>query len=72
MVNGISSPKDKLTWTKVEFEQNNQNIKTINAIHAAFYFAECKRISMCEIANDAWDIIETVHEGTLSFKNNRL
>ena len=72
VVDGVSSPKDKLTWTKDEFDASNRNSKAVNAIHGDVCSAEFRRISMCEIAKDAWDILQTVHEGTLSVKNNRL
>lgn len=72
MVNGVSSPKDKLTWSKEDFEASNRNSKAINAIHTVMCSTEFRRISICKIAKDVWDILATMHEGTPSVKNNRL
>ena len=33
---------------------------------------EFKRISMCEITKEAWDILKVTHEGTKSMKNLKL
>jgi hypothetical protein len=33
---------------------------------------EFKRISLCEIATDAWEILEVTHEGTKIVKNSKL
>jgi hypothetical protein len=33
---------------------------------------ELKRISLCEIAKEAWEILEVTHEGTKEVKNFKL
>jgi len=33
---------------------------------------ELKRISLCEIAKEAWEILEVTHEGTKAVKNFKL
>lgn len=33
---------------------------------------EFKRISLCEIAKEAWEILEVTHEGTKIVKNSKL
>ena len=44
----------------------------MNAIFNAISIEEFKRISNMEIAHTAWNIIQTVHEGTKAVKINKL
>ena len=44
----------------------------MNAIFNAISMKEFKRISNMEIAHTAWDILQTVHEGTKAIKINKL
>ena len=70
---------DEKVWSSVEWEklitpisewQTSHkevvtfNSKTINAIFNAVSIDEFKRISNVEIAHTAWNIFQTVHEGT--------
>ena len=48
------------------------NSKAINAIFNAVYMEEFKRISNVEVAHTAWNILQTVHEGTKAVKFNKL
>ena len=48
------------------------NNKTINAIFNDVSMEEFKRISNVEIAHTAWNILQTVHEGTKIVKINKL
>ena len=45
---------------------------TMNAIFNAISMEQFKRISNVEIAHTAWNIIQTVHEGTKAVKINKL
>ena len=44
----------------------------MNAIFNAISMEEFKRISNVKIAHTAWNIIQTVHEGTKAVKINKL
>ena len=44
----------------------------MNAIYNAVSMKEFKRISNVEVANTAWNILQTVHEGTKVVKINKL
>ena len=59
-------------WTTAQKEIASFNRKAMNAIFNAFSMEEFKRISNMEIAHTAWDILQTVHEGTKAIKINKL
>ena len=44
----------------------------MNAIFNAISMEEFKRMSNVAIANTAWNILQTVHEGTKAVKVNKL
>ena len=44
----------------------------MNAIFNAVFMEEFKRISNIEDAHTAWNILQTVHEGTKAVKINKL
>ena len=44
----------------------------MNAIFNVFSMEEFKRISNVEVAHTAWNILQTVHEGTKTVKINKL
>jgi len=44
----------------------------MNAICSALSSSEFSRISNCETAKEAWDILETTYEGTKLVKSARL
>ena len=44
----------------------------MNAIFNAASMEEFKRISNVEVAHTAWNILQTVHEGTKAIKINKL
>ena len=48
------------------------NSKTMNAIFNAISMKEFKRISNIKVAYTAWNILQTVHEGTKAIKINKL
>ena len=57
-----TSPKEVATF----------NSKAMNAIFNAIFMEEFKRISNVEIVHTAWNIFQTVHEGTKAVKINKL
>ena len=44
----------------------------MNAIFNVVFMEEIKRISNVEVAHTAWNILQTVHEGTKAVKINKL
>ena len=48
------------------------NSKAMNAIFNAVFMEEFKRISNIEVVHTAWNILQTVYEGTKAVKINKL
>ena len=59
-------------WTTVQKEAVSFNSKAMNVIFNAVSMKEFMRISNVEIARIAWNILQTVHEGTKVVKINKL
>ena len=75
--NSIEYGWEKLTtpvseWQTSQKEAAAFNSKAINAIFNAISMEEFKRIFDVEVAHIAWNILQTVHEGTKVFKINKL
>ena len=48
------------------------NSKVMNAIFNTISIEEFKRISNVEVVHTAWNILQTMHEGTKAIKINKL
>ena len=59
-------------WQTSQNEAAAFNNKAMNAIFNAVSMEEFKRISNVEITYTAWNIVQTVHEGTKAVKINKL
>ena len=59
-------------WQTSQKEATAFNSKAMNAIFNAVSMEEFKRISNVEVAHTAWNILQTVHEGTKAIKINKL
>ena len=59
-------------WQTSQKEAAAFNSKTVNAIFKVVSMEEFKRISNVEIAHTAWNILQTMHEGTKAVKINKL
>ena len=59
-------------WQTSQQEAAVFNSKVMNAILNAISMEEFKRISNVEVAHSAWNILQTVHEGTKAVKINKL
>ena len=59
-------------WQTSQKEAATFNSKAMNAIFNAISMEEFKRISNVEVAHTAWNILQTVHEGTKAVKINKL
>ena len=70
--NGESVKKSEVEWTAVEDRLANSNSKALNAIFNAVDAIQFKLISTCESAKEAWEILQTAHEGTDAVRLSRL
>ncbi|RKH55274.1 DUF4219 domain-containing protein, partial [Corallococcus interemptor] len=78
IVEGYSNPtvtvddqtvkKPRAQWSADKKTKSNCNNKAINAIYNGITPAEFHRISACSTAKAAWDLLQTVHEGTDTVK----
>ena len=59
-------------WQTSQKEATAFNSKAMNAIFNVVSIKEFKRISNVEVAYTAWNILQTLHEGTKAIKINKL
>ena len=64
--------KSEETWSKEESVLATANFKALNAIFVSVDTNQFKLISSCECARDAWNILQTAHEGTPLIKISKL
>ena len=62
----------KSTWDKAALATSNANSKALNAIFCGVSSDKFHRISYIIIAKEAWQILETIYEGTKKVKDTRL
>ena len=62
----------KSTWNKAALAEANANSKALNAIFCGVSPDEFHRISHITIAKEAWQILETMYEGTKKVKDTKL
>ena len=71
-VGEATTSKPIATWDKGDFEIKGWNNKALSTIFNGVTPDEFRRISTCETAKEAWDILEVTHEGTNLVKNSKL
>ncbi|CAM8937397.1 unnamed protein product [Rhodiola kirilowii] len=59
-------------WTEEEDKASMGNSKAMNAIFSAVDENVMKLIINCEVAKEAWDILQTAFEGTDKVRNSRM
>jgi hypothetical protein len=64
--------KPKAQWTNGEFETSKWNRKAMHAILCAMDENQYKLVQITRIAKEAWEILETAHEGTEVVKDSKL
>ena len=64
--------KPEIEWSTEEDRLANSNSKALNAIFSAVDVHQFKLISTCEVAKEAWEILETAHEGTKAVRLSKL
>ena len=62
----------KSTWDKAALMAANANNKALNAIFCGVSLDEFHRISYITITKEAWQILETMYEGTKKVKDTKL
>ena len=62
----------KSEWDKAAIMAANANSKALNAILCGVSPDEFHRVSHVTIAKEAWQILETTHEGTKKVKDTKL
>ena len=62
----------KSTWDKAALAMANANSKALNAIFCGVSPDEFHRISHIAIAKEAWQMLETMYEGTKKVKDTKL
>ena len=71
--NGWERPTIAISeWSTAQKEAESFNSKAMNAIFNVVTMEDFKRISNVKIAHTAWNILQTVHEGTKPVKINKL
>ncbi|WP_375667155.1 hypothetical protein, partial [Bartonella sp. AC326YNZD] len=65
-------PKEPQTWTQAEINSEGYNSKALNAIFNAVSESKFRRIRTCDLAKQAWDILEVQFEGTSTVKFSKL
>ncbi|CAM8933843.1 unnamed protein product [Rhodiola kirilowii] len=69
---GESIPKPEALWTEEEDKASMGNSKAMNAIFSAVDENVMKLIINCEVAKEAWDILQIAFEGTDKVHNSRM
>jgi len=64
--------KPEEEWTDVEDELALGNSKALNALFNGVDKNMFRLIKQCTVAKDAWEILETAHEGTTKVKSAKL
>ncbi|XP_028106176.1 uncharacterized protein LOC114305300 [Camellia sinensis] len=67
-IDGSDIPKPLDKWDTIDYQNSSWNSKALNSLFCSVTPEEFRRICTCEIAKEAWDILETIHEGTTSLK----
>jgi len=71
-VNNQAVPKPSSELSVAEKAQLQANNKALDILFSAVDVNEHRKISNCEIAKEAWDILVTCHEGTDVVKQSKL
>ena len=61
-----------IDWDDANIKAANFNSRTLNALFNVVTNEEFKKISLTEIAKEAWTILQTTYEGTKAVKDSKL
>ena len=71
-IDGVDIPKPLDKWDTTDYQNSSWNSKALNSLFRSITPEEFHRNCTCEVAKEAWDILETIHEGTTSVKRSKL
>ncbi|KAH9704489.1 hypothetical protein KPL70_011489 [Citrus sinensis] len=69
---GDDIPKPSSQWSELEKRKMSLNSKTMNALFCALDKKEFHRVSSCKSAQEIWDKLEVVYEGTNQVKESKI
>ena len=70
---GLTKPTEaSVDWDDAKIKAANFNSRALNALFSAVTNEEFKKISLTEIAKEAWTILQTTYEGTKVVKDSKL
>ena len=70
---GWTKPKEApVDWDDAKIKTTNFNSRALNALYSAVTNEEFKKISLTEIAKEAWTILQTTYEETKTVKDSKL
>ncbi|CAM8905585.1 unnamed protein product [Rhodiola kirilowii] len=75
MMNNLTGepvPKPEALWTEEDDKASMGNSKAMNAIFSGVDENVMKLIINCEVAKEAWDILQMAYEGTNKVRNSRM
>ena len=72
IIDSTTTSKSNETWSKDELALATTNFKALNVIFTLVNANQFKLISSYECAKDAWNILQTAHEGTPLVKISKL
>ncbi|XP_019095377.1 PREDICTED: uncharacterized protein LOC104761811 isoform X1 [Camelina sativa] len=64
-------PKPEADWTDEEHKKSKYNSRALSAIHCSVGMKQFDLIQGCEIAKEAWDILQIQYEGTTKVQSSR-
>ena len=68
---GQTKPKEvSADWDDAKIKATNFNSRALNAIFSAITNKEFKKISSTETAKEAWNILQTIYEGSKTVKDS--
>ncbi|XP_022883529.1 uncharacterized protein LOC111400347 [Olea europaea var. sylvestris] len=71
-IDGVVTPTPIENWSRAQLDSYNLNSKALHALFMAVSPEEFRRVSMCEVAKEVWDILETTHEETQAVNSSKL
>ncbi|KAH9656139.1 hypothetical protein KPL70_022564 [Citrus sinensis] len=69
---GDDIPKPSSQWSELEKRKMSLNSKAMNALFCALDKKEFHRVSSCESAQEIWNNLEVVYEGTNQVKESKI
>ncbi|XP_031258891.1 uncharacterized protein LOC116116991 [Pistacia vera] len=65
-------PKEEEHYTAEDEKKLNLNDKVVNILFCSLYSIEFGKVSACETAKNAWEILQITHEGTSQVKESKI